>query len=452
MNAVNITLRVVIGALGGPEQPSSHAGPLDRYWFNASSVSIPYTALSQSNLTNLSLWVSFSTDNKTWSPWRPYTKINLTGNYSQGEVMFTPGNDGYYRFYTLANNTRNRSEPPPPVPDLSLGIDTHSPSSSMDPLPTYSKRVFQIKSIPSDSLSGVSSLTLYYRGGSGQWDAYSTLVNPPWVWEFKADHDGIYEFYTIAQDLAGNRETAPPTNHTWTYSDGTPPQVIETYPKNGDTGIPPDTIISITFSEKMDIRATEGALISDFTYKKSWNDQMTILSLTPEPLLGDAREYHIEIGSDAIDLSGNPLIPISISFTTARSYHYAWIVGCVRDEKGVPLQGVKVTLSRDGNTINTTITRSGGGYNITIDTTGTYHLRFEKSGYESTTRTISIEVFHKEYENDVVLKPLPSSSTSQVWVYILVSALMILIVVSVIILLLRRRRKNIQTSLSSYYR
>jgi hypothetical protein len=90
--------------------------------------------------------------------------------------------------------------------------DRTEPTSSAQPLPAYTNSsTFAVQGNASDDL-GLSSVELWYsRNGTG-YSLYSTLFTPPWQWQFDSSMtggEGAYDFYTMATDIAGNRESQP---------------------------------------------------------------------------------------------------------------------------------------------------------------------------------------------------------------------------------------------------
>ena len=183
------------------------------YWYNAQPITITATASDNYEVSNVSLWYRFSTDNATWGAWTFFGK-DTAAPYS---FSFTfPSGEGYYEFYTIANDTAGNTEAAPLTADENAGYDATAPASSVDAMSYwYNTLPVVVTATASDSISGVSEVTLYYRYSSdnsswGTWTAFSTDSASPWQWNFNApDGDGYYELYTIAKDNATNTEAAP---------------------------------------------------------------------------------------------------------------------------------------------------------------------------------------------------------------------------------------------------
>ncbi|TLZ57074.1 MAG: hypothetical protein E6K17_03260 [Methanobacteriota archaeon] len=105
-------------------------------------------------------------------------------------------------------------------------VDRTPPTSSASPLPTYENTWnFTVAYTASDGSGvGLGNITLYYkRNGSGGWISFGTQPAGNFgFFFFVAPGDGTYEFATVADDRAGNREAGPgssPGNDTWTIVD-----------------------------------------------------------------------------------------------------------------------------------------------------------------------------------------------------------------------------------------
>jgi len=98
----------------------------------------------------------------------------------------------------------------------------------------------------SDPTPGVDSLTLagelvaevelwYRKGGDpiGPWARHGIARSPSWSWSFDAPEtsgDGAYEFYSLAEGVAGTSEAKPPMREAATIVDATPPVFTSTAP------------------------------------------------------------------------------------------------------------------------------------------------------------------------------------------------------------------------------
>jgi len=74
---------------------------------------------------------------------------------------------------------------------------------------------FVVSVTASDALSGLASVELYYRSSTdninwGEWRLFGVDNTAPYSWSFdKPDGYALYEFYSVAKDIAGNVESVP---------------------------------------------------------------------------------------------------------------------------------------------------------------------------------------------------------------------------------------------------
>jgi hypothetical protein len=206
--------------------PTSSVDSISPYWGNTSSLTITATAsdVGGVGVKNVTLYWYNSTDNNTWSgPWNFGTDTASPWSWN----FNFPNGTGYYRFYSIAIDNLSNTESFDGN-DTACGYDTGKPSSQIDMISPYwhnsSDNPLTItETSPSDDLSGIKNITLYYRyrannvSGWGSWNLSSIDENAPWSWSFTfPDGDGHYQFYSIANDTAGNKENPPmsPDNDT----------------------------------------------------------------------------------------------------------------------------------------------------------------------------------------------------------------------------------------------
>ncbi|MEM4232652.1 MAG: Ig-like domain-containing protein [Thermoplasmata archaeon] len=131
-----------------------------------------------------------------------------------------------------------------------LQVDNAPPSSQLAALPQYvTTENFTISATATD-LNGIKEVQLWYRlGSSGAYAKYGSDYEPPYVFTFTssaAGGDGLYEFYSLAVDLADNTEPAPATNDTWTFVDAHAPELAVSEPSEG--AILPVSTVAVVWS------------------------------------------------------------------------------------------------------------------------------------------------------------------------------------------------------------
>jgi len=87
--------------------------------------------------------------------------------------------------------------------------DGTPPVTSPDPLdPTQYLVEFDIPFQATDDLSGFAQLEFFYRFDGGSWVDFGSYSESPVAFA-AVDGDGLYEFYTVGTDVAGNVEATP---------------------------------------------------------------------------------------------------------------------------------------------------------------------------------------------------------------------------------------------------
>jgi len=170
---------------------------------------------------------------------------------------------------------------------------------------------------------------------------------------------------TGAKDVAGN---ALASAFSWTFStrDDAPPTVIATSPANAATGVSPNALITITFSEAMDqstvtasnitlrLQSSGAAVAAIVTYDATTR----VATVTPTAPLAQNTNYNVLISAALKDLAGNPLTALLITFRTGDTAAPTVVSTSPADlATGVPV-GTTVTATfseaMDETTINTT--------------------------------------------------------------------------------------------------
>jgi hypothetical protein len=122
------------------------------------------------------------------------------------------------------------------------GWDGTPPVSSLDPLEDYctSSLTFLTYTAVDRGGSGVQHVELYYSvDGMATWTKYTTEDTPDGYWKDTlipfnstlAADDGLYDFYVVATDNAGNEETATVVPQATTTVDTQAPVTAATYPE-----------------------------------------------------------------------------------------------------------------------------------------------------------------------------------------------------------------------------
>ncbi|MCD6237088.1 MAG: carboxypeptidase regulatory-like domain-containing protein, partial [Thermoplasmata archaeon] len=186
--------------------PESQVDEISSYWHNA-----PFTVTATANddesgVGSVKLYYSYSADNSTWGAWTYFGKDT---DGSDGWSWLFSGADGYYHFYSIAIDMVGNVEPAPVMYDAEAGIDTVPPESHVDSIVPYVQESLPVhlSVIAADALSGIKDYSIYYRYSEdnstwGAWMPADPAFNAP-------NGSGYYQFYSIAEDVAGNVESAP---------------------------------------------------------------------------------------------------------------------------------------------------------------------------------------------------------------------------------------------------
>ena len=145
---------------------------------------------------------------------RVYIQSN-TATDNRTDVTVTYGSE------TFANNPRSVDMATTHTESFVM-LDTTPPTSQANALPAYENTWnFMVSYTASDgSGSGLGNITLYYKWNGGGWIPLATQPAQPFgFFSFTASGDGVYEFATVADDIAANTEAGPSANDTWTIVD-----------------------------------------------------------------------------------------------------------------------------------------------------------------------------------------------------------------------------------------
>jgi hypothetical protein len=144
--------------------PSSFPIPTLQYGYDHQPIEINASAYDYDGVSNVTLWYRFSPNNLTWNSFRNFD-ISLSEPWNWSFDF--PLGEGYYEFYTIANNTKNETESPPEFTDLACVYDVSPPNISDESSKTGTTGdTFEFQAIVTDNLH-LSRVSVVYSFGSG---------------------------------------------------------------------------------------------------------------------------------------------------------------------------------------------------------------------------------------------------------------------------------------------
>lgn len=195
---------------------------------NQASLAIPYSASDDRvGVATVEIWYrSRPNAAASWGGW------TLGVSVASSPVAFAfPNGEGFYEFYSVGVDRAGNRESAPAAADQGTTFDVTPAASQVGVLAaSYATSTVAVPYTATDALSGVALVELWSRyrlntsAAWGNWTLGPTGTTSPLTFTFGAA--GLYEFYTIGVDRAGNREAAPAVaDATTTRTTGSPPVV-----------------------------------------------------------------------------------------------------------------------------------------------------------------------------------------------------------------------------------
>ncbi|UCG69972.1 MAG: Ig-like domain-containing protein, partial [Thermoplasmata archaeon] len=236
---------------------------------------------------------------------------NLVGNFSDidtlfGWIFYLNRSYGQLGTYTFTIWVVDASDNWASESGVFTMQDTTEPQSEVDFIPLYrTATTFTVSATVNDATE-VQIVELWYSYDDGEWVLYDNDTSAPWSWNFDtltAGGDGIYQFYSRANDTSGNYEDAPSENDTWTIVDTRKPQ--------SGVDILPTFTTTITFNLTAQANDTNGVRRVELWYKEEDGEWILYNRDTTAPWSWEFNTS--EIGGDGIyqfysrafDFSGN---------------------------------------------------------------------------------------------------------------------------------------------------
>ncbi len=191
------------------------------------------------------------------------------GAWTSWGVMATPTvefdasvlGEGVYDFYSIGTDAMGNAESAPSAPDYDakVEVDATAPATHLDDPGLYHiDSFFDVTyTVESEDGSGVAQVELYYSYEGGAWTSYGLFTSSDPL-EFDTagtGGDGVYDFYTIGVDVAGNVEAAPVDPDASTTVDTSGPTVASFLINGGDAHTnDPAVTLDISVSDAVEMR------------------------------------------------------------------------------------------------------------------------------------------------------------------------------------------------------
>ncbi|MEW5937475.1 MAG: NosD domain-containing protein [Candidatus Thermoplasmatota archaeon] len=187
--------------------PTSLVNVISPYWQTSSPLNIYATASDgeEGSVANVTLWYRFSTNNSTWAAWNQFNADNA----EPWEWTFNfPDGDGYYQFYSIANDSAGNMEDPPSGADAICAYDATSPAiTDSSPAAGTTGDSYTFRAVITDNLN-LSAVYVVYRFGSGA-ETNATMTRTTgdnWEWGITIPSSSLdlLHYRIAAVDQAGN--------------------------------------------------------------------------------------------------------------------------------------------------------------------------------------------------------------------------------------------------------
>ncbi len=167
-----------------------------------------------------------------------------------------------------------------------------------------------------------------YVAGTLSWDGTTAIFTP----SAKLPSDTAFAVYVDPgfEDLAGNAATTG--LDAWKFRTVGPPVVVRADPADGDSGVPVEGSLTVTFDRLMDTRAVEFAITVDpaVAVRAAWSGESVTLAFDPQLAFGTT--YSLTVGTGAADTDGSHL---ASSFTT----RFTTVAAGLRVRSTLPVHG-----------------------------------------------------------------------------------------------------------------
>lgn len=187
-------------------------------------VTLTATASDSNGIESVELWYRY---NETGA-YKYFGSKSSSPYIFEFDVSLEDG-DGLYEFYSQAVDYAALNESPPSGNDTWTIVDTTEPIATLSSLPAFTTTDMVMLDATASDAYGVEEVQLWYRyDETGAFEYFGADLTQPYSFDFNTSlmsGDGLYEFYVLAVDGAGNNKTPPAGNETWTIIDTVRPVV-----------------------------------------------------------------------------------------------------------------------------------------------------------------------------------------------------------------------------------
>src|SRR5437870_5006017 len=241
------------------------------------------------------------------------------------------GQDGHtYQFRSVATDHAGNTEAVSGNESWTI-VDVTPPESAVTTLPRYENTLqFAIAWGPVVGTTDIAAYLIQWKDGANPWTdlvgyTYTTATGATFV----GQDPHVYAFRSIARDRAGNVETPPATNDTWTVVDVTKPFVTDSRPVGSNTNLTPWVVV--TFNEPMNRTSVEAAfsITPAIDGASVWSSDSRVMTFVPARDLDSGATYFVVIDPTARDLAGNTMVSSkTFQFSTAPGFlaQFWWIL------------------------------------------------------------------------------------------------------------------------------
>ena len=258
-----------------------------------------------------------------WTDWLVATAATTSGTFT--------GQDGHtYQFRSVATDRAGNTEAVSGNESWTI-VDVTPPESAVTTLPRYENTLqFAIAWGPVVGTTDIAAYLIQWKDGANPWTdlvgyTYTTATGATFV----GQDPHVYAFRSIARDRAGNVETPPATNDTWTVVDVTKPFVTDSRPVGSNTNLTPWVVV--TFNEPMNRTSVEAAfsITPAIDGASVWSSDSRVMTFVPARDLDSGATYFVVIDPTARDLAGNAMVSSkTFQFSTAPGFlaQFWWIL------------------------------------------------------------------------------------------------------------------------------